>query len=154
MDDGTGRPVYVYQPQQPYQTRTVFHCGPFLPHVHGGGDAYVAGRDEYAEGEFYGWQALHLDHEEGGVSRIGSQYKYVAGDGPSWLDNHQIISGLYRRPRDVGVARYSRGLGGEVAIVIGLMALSQRRGQIDTAFATRLWNNNRWTGHLHPDACK
>lgn len=113
----------------------------------------MANPREYVDGEFECWRALHLDHNEG-VSRIGSANKYVAGDSPSWLDHHQIISGLYRRPANLRGTYHSRGLGGEVAIIIGLMALSQRRGQIDAAFANHLWNNNRWAGQLHPDACR
>ncbi|ORY72107.1 uncharacterized protein BCR38DRAFT_331047, partial [Pseudomassariella vexata] len=140
--DGNTTTTYAVAPQ--YSTRTVYHCGPFLPCVYAPCDASAN------IGAFDRWHALHFHHEHG-VSRAlaNGGNRYIAGKHADWMEKHPIISQLYKNPYP-GIPR-SAGLGGDFAIIIGLMALSQPRGTIDRAFQQRLWHMGTWTG-AHPDS--
>ncbi|KAI1865339.1 uncharacterized protein JN550_008387 [Neoarthrinium moseri] len=142
--DETGNPIHEFQALDPYSTFSVFNCGPFLPCIFGGGDVTVHGDDE-----FYGWRALHFIHE-GGVSQASpnGSHKIVAGRNAGFIDG--LLPRAYRNTNTH--APVSQGLGGHIGIVIALMALSQRRGAIDAAFARSHWHNNRWTGQRDPAA--
>ncbi|RYP06466.1 hypothetical protein DL765_009475 [Monosporascus sp. GIB2] len=129
-------PVTAYRELGEYQTCTLFDCGPFLPCIFANGDATV---NALTDPSFRYW-ALHFSHD-GGVSRAASgPHKVVAGSHPSWLGT--LVHTIYKNHMEN--APQSEGLGGELGLVLGLMALTQRPGYASRAF--RHWNNHRWTG--------
>lgn len=141
-----GNPIPFIRELDTYSTFTVFSCGPFLPFLIGCGDVQVPD-----DPDFVSWHALHFHHQDGisQASPSGGQ-KLVAGQ------NASFIEGLLPRTysNNERHAPPSAGLGGHVALVIGLMALSQERGSIDSAFERQSWNNYQWSGRRDRGACK
>lgn len=135
--DDQGQEQQVFVPIPVHSTRTVFDCGPFLPSL-------VTPVDGSAEDDTL-WHALHFRHDENRVSRANPYAqgaKFVAGRNASWIPS--IVPSHYTYP--YGSAHHSRGLGGDFGVLIGLMALSQARGQINRAFGNGGWQNHRWSG--------
>lgn len=118
------------------------------------------------------WLAMKFEHDNG-VSRISlgdEGRRYAAGWTPSWIPS--IVAHNYTNP-DAHLRLISRGLGGDMATVIGLLALTQEIGHCDEAFylprhsgikhddseqgeyhqAEIVWKNNNWSGARHPNAC-
>ncbi|RYP11863.1 hypothetical protein DL767_011266 [Monosporascus sp. MG133] len=97
------------------------------------------------------WFRRRFEHDWG-VSRIsvGDEAELcVAASNPSWVPT--IVSESYLHP---GIKQASRGLGGDMATLIGLLALTQAPGHCDDAFAPGVWKRNIWRGKRHPDACE
>ncbi|KAH8200153.1 hypothetical protein TruAng_005665 [Truncatella angustata] len=143
--DELGNPMEVFCALEKYSDFSMFNCGPFLPTIYGAGDV------SEDDGCFDGWRALHFSHV-GGISQASPNggYKYVAGQNAGFID--VLLPKAYANADPN--APQSAGLGGQVGLVIGLMALSQRPGTIDAAFQHPKWNMNQWTGHRHDSACK
>ncbi|KAK6075500.1 hypothetical protein SCUP515_05933 [Seiridium cupressi] len=120
--DEAGNALPVFNPLTAYSTFSIFNCGPFLPCVYGIGDV------SEDQGDFDGCRALHF-HHTGGVSQASpnGSCKYVAGRNASFIDG--LISAAYRNVE--AHAPRSTGLGGEVGLIIGCMALSQSPGTVD-----------------------
>ncbi|KAK7752159.1 hypothetical protein SLS62_005903 [Diatrype stigma] len=118
------------------------------------------------------WLPMRFEHDNG-VSRISlgdEGGRCAAAWGPSWIPN--IVPALYTNldahPRSV-----SRGLGGDMAAVIGLLALTQETNHCDEAFyrpqnpdtelggsnpdeyhqAEVVWKEQKWNGTRHSNAC-
>jgi hypothetical protein len=139
-------PITDFQPLEVYSTSTVFACGPFLPFIHGSGDVTVDDSEA-----FDGWHALHFLHD-GAISRASSNgdFKVLAGRDAGFIDS--LLPRAYRNT--MAGAPHSAGLGGEIGLVIGLMALSQQpHGALDNALQ-HCWSGNQWTGHRHANACR
>ncbi|RYP49151.1 hypothetical protein DL768_005085 [Monosporascus sp. mg162] len=97
------------------------------------------------------WFRMRFEHDSG-VSRIsvGDEAELcVAAFNPSWVPT--IVSESYLHP---GIKQASRGLGGDMAILIGLLALTQAPGHCDDAFAPGMWRRNNWMGKRHPNASR
>ncbi|KAH6652537.1 hypothetical protein BKA67DRAFT_646615 [Truncatella angustata] len=117
--DELGNPMEVFCALEKYSDFSMFNCGPFLPTIYGAGDV------SEDDGCFDGWRALHFSHV-GGISQASPNggYKYVAGQNAGFID--VLLPKAYANADPN--APQSAGLGGQVGLVIGLMALSQRPG--------------------------
>jgi hypothetical protein len=158
-----------------YATATVLSCHPLMPVAMVNADATVfntihRGSDRYRQSSAdhqYVWQPLLFFHPEHlrGVSQVmfqsemkpeylgGSPVKYVAGRG-------QLMKSLtpetYRYPGDHPPE--SKGLGGNLAALLGLMALTsapdgEGRNRAESVIP-RKWRGNRWHGEHSPRGCK
>ncbi len=114
---------------------------------------------EFLERDEEPWTAMSFEHDNG-VSRISLDggWRFVAGWGSSWIPT--IVAPQYTNPRPEFV---SRGLGGDMATLIGLLALTQEPCHCDEAFCrpnsgsgercqTAVWRRHRWNGTRHPNA--
>ncbi|KAL2673798.1 hypothetical protein Neosp_012242 [[Neocosmospora] mangrovei] len=127
--DGSGN--YIMDPEtgsyvsaQEYNTFTVFACNPLLPIMLTNTDPLI-----YRSS----WDLLRIFHPLGiqsGLSQVVSlespmaagpgPVRYVAGKSPSWMPG--LIPKTYRNPSSQ--APTSSGLGGELPVILGLMALN------------------------------
>ncbi|KAF4999983.1 hypothetical protein FDECE_11331 [Fusarium decemcellulare] len=121
---------------QEYKTFSVFACNPLLPIM-------VAEKDPLAASNTGSWELLRVFHprtpELAGISQVvtmsspmgegGSPVRYVAGRRPSWIPS--LLPRAYRSP--MSSAPPSRGLGGELPIILGLMALSSEPDKTGSA---------------------
>lgn len=103
---------------------------------------------ETAEDPYHRWYRLTFENAEG-VSRVD-----VAGleiqlprSGPGWAGwAHQLGLDPYRNSNSDASAL--RGLAGDLAIVIALIAFSCRPGQLDQILVRdRAWHHYAWRGH-------
>ncbi|RSL64712.1 hypothetical protein CEP54_004535 [Fusarium duplospermum] len=134
-----------------YKTFSVAACNPLLPIM-------VVDQDPLTDATG-GWELLRIFHPRDnriGLSQVvtlespmgdgGAPVRYVAGRSPSWMPS--LLPRTYRSPsRD---PPESRGLGGELPIILGLMALSPRKDasgneSTNQLFLDRnLWRHNEW----------
>jgi hypothetical protein len=167
-----------WHPADTYDTATILSCHPLMPVAMVNVDAticptsysfdYNAGR----EGNRQVWQPLLFFHPQDerlrGVSQAvfkgsmlpeqagGNPVKYAAGRG------HVLKSLLpltYLWPYDHPPT--TRGLGGELTLLLGLMAFSSPesrsgRNRADSIFPGRhgKWQNHRWLDDQHPRGCE
>ena len=135
--DGNNSPLYGYS------CGALFDCGSFLPCVVSDGvDPTVITN----EAPMY--FALHFAHHGGITRATNGSNKYVAGRSPSWLGT--LVSENYRNQDERSPP--SQGLGGDFWIIIGLMALTQRRRHASDAF--HHWRHNRWNGRRQAGVSK
>ncbi|KAG5913238.1 hypothetical protein E4U53_004941, partial [Claviceps sorghi] len=147
---------------QPYKRASVFSCNPLLPVIVAEDDVLVR-----PDAHFH---ALHFMHARpGAISQASYQFdyppsvplppavtsqgpplKYVAGAAPTWIPG--LVPATYTNPYRTGP---SGGLGGELAILLGLMAFhsarpSERGRTVDEVFLGRvgenwgLWKDYQW----------
>ncbi|KAK3291736.1 uncharacterized protein B0H64DRAFT_407919 [Chaetomium fimeti] len=93
------------------------------------------------------WSHLHFvgGDERRGVSYVNSYASgdpFVAGEAPSWVP--ALVPGVYRNTRP-GVGP-SRGLSGELPIVLALMGFHGRPGRASDVFQSRKWEMGQWLG--------
>ncbi|EEU35562.1 uncharacterized protein NECHADRAFT_52413 [Fusarium vanettenii 77-13-4] len=149
-----------YHMAQQYETFAVFACNPLLPLM-------VTDRDPLVR-ETRNWQLLRIFHSPRarGLSQVvtlesamgygGAPVRYVAGKSPSWMP--ALIPETYQSPNLR--APPSRGLGGELGIVLGLMALTADKSTtsndaVNEMFIERQqWHHNKWRGPKAPRGCK
>ncbi|KAJ4015330.1 hypothetical protein NW752_006788 [Fusarium irregulare] len=136
---------YYYQARE-YKTFGVAACNPLLPIMVTEHDPLVTS---------VSWDLLRIFHPRNhpGMSQVatinspmgqgGGPVLYAAGRSPSW------IPGLVPRTYGTLVSNApSTGLGGELPIILGLMALTAPRdSSIRDVFAghNRIWRHGRWT---------
>lgn len=139
---------------------SVFFCGPFLPCIATRCDAsqglafapsrQVADWDDRMRGSgFQEWGLLHFSGDGNGTSFANSAYvggPCVGGRNASWMP--ALVPDTFANHMKPGLPE-SKGLGGELAIVLALMALHGRPGQPTSVFERNYWNNNRWHGPRH-----
>lgn len=169
--DGNG----TWYPTEEYKTATVLSCHPLMPIAMVDVDATVY-PTTYNDSDGYGaetsrWVPLRFFHPttEGlrGVSQImypygmerdqegGDPVPYVAGKGS--LQN-KLIPSTHHCPLDHPPK--SRGLGGELPVLISLMAFSyqyeQGLNRADSVFPGKhgMWRNNKWLGKNAPLGCQ
>ncbi|RGP81799.1 hypothetical protein FLONG3_103 [Fusarium longipes] len=151
ISDPTGQPYAAVE----YKTFGVAACNPLLPIMVAEHDPLVSPVD---------WDLLRIFHPTNrpGMSQVatfnspmgdgGGPVLYVAGSGPSWMPG--LIPRTYRSSRP-GVPR-SAGLGGELPIILGLMALYAAHDphniSIDDVFLGhhRIWRHGQWTSNEAP----
>jgi hypothetical protein len=100
------------------------------------------------------WSHLHfvgggVERRGGGVSYVNSYASgdpFVAGDAPSWVPG--LVPAVYRNTRP-GVGP-SRGLSGELPIVVALMGFHGRPGRASDVFQSRKWDMGQWLGSSRP----
>lgn len=137
-----------------YKTHTVFACSPHLPVIVTDTDAslgyaamhFPCGCDRAYDEQYSRWRLLHFDRDGGpGLSRINAYASgdtYAAGRDASWIP--ALIPRAYQN-MSVG-AEPSRGLSGELPILIALMAFHGRPGRASDVFFEQKWHMCRWRG--------
>lgn len=147
-------------PAAEYKTFSVAACNPLLPIMVYDQDPLVSPTG--------GWELLRLFHPRGnhtGLSQVvtldspmgegGAPVRYAAGKSPSWMPG--LLPKTYRSP--ISNAPESQGLGGELPIILGLMALSPRRDPSGNDLTNQMflernvWRQNVWHGDT-PKGCE
>lgn len=135
-------------------TYTVFRGWRFRPVVFFAWDGTVEEVDDEGDGPGRMFHNLSFDFRQVGnagaggggvISKVGARRPgvYVPARDPAWLE--RLVPGSLRNPFP-GAPR-SVGLGGDVALVLGLMALSQRPGREEDAFTSGNWRaDGTWHG--------
>ncbi|KAJ4251928.1 hypothetical protein NW762_011228 [Fusarium torreyae] len=143
-------------PAQEYKTFGVAACNPLLPIM-------VIDQDPLVS-QTAGWELLRIFHPPNlsGLSQVvtndspmgvgGAPVLHAAGRSPSWMPS--LLPETYRMPRRS--APRSEGLGGELPIVLGLMALSAphdlNNASVDRVFLghDRAWRHGVWNNRDAP----
>ncbi|KAL7811696.1 hypothetical protein V8C44DRAFT_92872 [Trichoderma aethiopicum] len=147
-DDGN------FQCAEMYKESAVFSCNPLLPIAVLVGDplsdsslARVPLLFQHPESQKGVSHAVHPDSK----AREGRRMcKFVAGTSPSWMPS--LVPKTYRNPYDL---EPSRGLSGELPIILGLMAFSEAKVE-GGDIARRIfleesrWRNGKWHHSLAP----
>ncbi|KAF4446228.1 hypothetical protein F53441_10113 [Fusarium austroafricanum] len=142
-----------------YKTFGVAACNPLLPIMVVDHDPLVTRGN---------WELLRVFHpptvpglsqvatESSNMGQGGGPLLYVAGRSPSWIPG--LLPTTYKSPPRHGISR-SSGLGGELPIILGLMALSASPDQnemsnssIDNVFLghNRIFKHGAWTSSDAP----
>ncbi|EEU41392.1 uncharacterized protein NECHADRAFT_46253, partial [Fusarium vanettenii 77-13-4] len=155
LDPATGYCVCA----EGYKTFAVAACNPLLPIM-------VADQDPLVYST--SWELLRIFHPphsrgrsqvvtlESNMGPGGAPVRYVAGRSPSWMPG--LLPRTYRSP--TAHPPESAGLGGELPIVLGLMALCAEKGPnsneaINQLFLDRrTWRRNEWRGGDTPRGCE
>lgn len=148
-----------------YAVHSIVSCSesPCLPFLVTEGDPTLSNSCTHLSGchcqapsgdnELIHWRLLHFDHMDG-VSRANAGYyghPYVAGQKPSWMP--ALVPKVFENPKGSQVP--SRGLSGDVSIVIGLMAFHSPPGNPNRVFEDQCWWQNTWIGpRSRPAYCK
>ncbi|KAI0007351.1 hypothetical protein F4779DRAFT_515789 [Xylariaceae sp. FL0662B] len=138
--DDTGNLYWDFVSLEEYRTSTVFDCGPFLPWVYVDVDVTTIENLDANDAPYNRFWAVHFSHSDHVSQATHTGYKYAAGRHAKWIPSlvHENYKNLKNAPD-------SRGLGGELGLVLGLMALTEPQGRTNDAFYSH-WNNNEWTG--------
>lgn len=161
-------------PCETYKTATVFSCHPLLPVAMVDVDASVEqtfNKHDVDEDDAPVWEPLQFFHprnEMKGVSQAifsrtlsevhygGRPVKYLCGKGPV---SKYLVPPTYAYPNRHPPV--SRGLGGEITILLGLMAFSaagdDKGNRADKVFLGRphgRWYKGRWEHDGYPEGCK
>ena len=164
---GLCQPGYCFslaqqQPVTCYSDLGVFSCGPHLPIVLMRGDpmTIVDGKEAMHALRFFHPPAgselrgvSQATWADGNMPPGGFPVRYVAGRDPSWIPS--LVPKTFRNPA-AGVS--SRGLGGELPVVLGLMAFSEAGGRADEVFLGRnghrgRWRDRVWMNSHEPQRC-
>ncbi|KAI1404958.1 hypothetical protein F4819DRAFT_446070 [Hypoxylon fuscum] len=125
-----------------YKTTSVFSRGPTLSPL--SVELDVTTRDlETSHLPKTKLQSLSFRSDDCQVSRIarGGKNKRAVGKDASWIGT--LVPSMYENLDED--AQHSKGLGGDLGVIIGLMALAEPPGHIDDAFLHH-WDDYRWTG--------
>ncbi|KAH7145892.1 hypothetical protein B0J13DRAFT_330544 [Dactylonectria estremocensis] len=142
-----------------YKTHAVFACNSHLP-------VMVCPHDPLVFDTRSNWQLLQLFHprERRGVSQVATEdsrmepgpglVRHAAGSRPSWIPS--LLPFTYAST--IQDPPSSRGLGGELPIILGLMALSAEPDETGTNNNTngvflgyhRRWHWQQWTPNDQP----
>lgn len=151
-----------------YKEQTVFSCNPFLPIVVANGDTSLPTDDPGDDRGGPDWNLLHFRHDmdaHPGVSLATcsrSNRLRVAGRDPSWIP-HLVPQG-FANPHS---HQSSQGLGGDLPLLLALMAFSEPRHLHDSPEVDQEirmsrtfygsgahWRDNYWTWNSPPQGCK
>ncbi|KAK3954762.1 hypothetical protein QBC32DRAFT_74130 [Pseudoneurospora amorphoporcata] len=137
-----------------YRAHSIFACSPCLPFIVADGDislynSYMRHVGEnsappYVEDSARCWHMLHFDHNNGISQANGESYgrPWVAGRNPSWVPS--LVPKVFKNHTEPQTL--SRGLSGEISIVIGLMAFHSPLRRPGWVFEQRWWEQNSWQG--------
>ena len=164
----SGSPDGEFSYPTPYKAKSIFACSAHLPIVIADSDASLGltymrkncpcgdcdGQYDY-EGSLYSpWWTLFFSDGDGAVSKIspwGSPF--VAGNNPSWIPS--LVPKQYNNNQARAHSAQRLGLGGDLPVVIGLMAFHGRVGRASEIFRERWWSACRWNGNSSaPSNCK
>lgn len=177
-ETGVGAIYYYGEPQTdpyqavPYNQATICCCHPLLPFAVVNADATVCDTQVMADGDGINeltWEPLRFFFPLGtdgiitGVSQAvftcslgpdspgGATRTHVAGRNPSWL--RSLVPPSYENHSPV--APTSKGLGGDLAILLGLMAFTAPGGQGVSRASTvsQRWRNRKWHSDRAPPSC-
>lgn len=140
-----------------YKSQSIFSCSPLLPVIIRDGDASLGGSwarrfcpcDQHNTDGFE-WNSLHFDHV-GGLSLVNHKsggYPFVAGSNPQWMPS--LVPKAFRNTRPDSYIPPSIGLGGELPVVLALMAFHSDPDHNVTEGILAGWQNNRWTRDTSP----
>jgi hypothetical protein len=136
----------------PYKTETIFSCSAHLPIITLQSDASLGSslpsgaQYENSEDDIYKWTMLHFASSEG-ISLANSRRQgctCIAGKNASWIPSlvPRVFENTYRHE-----TQRSRGLGGDLPVVIGLMAFhASRTGNASAVFERGWWQRGQWRG--------
>ncbi|KAK4443809.1 hypothetical protein QBC34DRAFT_476384 [Podospora aff. communis PSN243] len=155
VDPTTG---FIVAPE-PYRTETIFSCSAHLPLITLQSDASLGSYHRsncrnncdavYQDGDVLPWNMLHFTHPQHlpGVSMANSGQTgstYVAGKNARWMP--ALVPKVFENT-ERHLQQQSRGLGGDLPVVIGLMAFhASRTGNASAVFEKGWWQNGRWRG--------
>ena len=141
-----------------YRAQTVFACSPLLPMIVTDGDAslgYTFPRRICSCNHMYDnekcstWSHLHFggsdDNARREISYVNSYASgdpFVAGKDPTWVPS--LVPSVYRNTKPS--AGPSRGLSGELPIILALMGFHGKPGRASDIFRDRKWNLGQWVG--------
>ncbi|TFB04248.1 hypothetical protein CCMA1212_004107 [Trichoderma ghanense] len=130
----------------------VFSCNPLLPIAIFVGDPLSARSLARVPLLFHHPEAQpgvsHAVHTDSPAGQGGGMRKFVAGASPSWMPS--LVPKTYRNPYDPVP---SRGLSGELPIILGLMAFSEATSEGDEAARRIFLEEGRWrNGEWHHSA--
>ncbi|KAH9215887.1 hypothetical protein DL95DRAFT_435416 [Leptodontidium sp. 2 PMI_412] len=131
---------------QLYCTRTVFWCDPWAQFMVATGDS-SSRHMQHSEEPHNRWWPLTFEHDRA-MSRVveSGPSQYLAGSGAAWIADLGLLSHVPRR------APAATGLSGNLAILMGIIALSCPAEYFDTVLTTdRPLRRNRWRGHNRGD---
>ena len=158
-----------------YRTATVFSCHPLMPFAMVQEDAMFTDtvtRDAGYDMSSKTWQPLLFYFPRGDNNRVsgvsqamseceltaeypgGGLVPYVAGSNPSWMPS--LVPKTYKSATG---SQPSRGLGGELTILLALMTFSARRSpgrsRAEGVFLepNAKWKRNRWHHNRDPEGC-
>ncbi|KAK0638599.1 hypothetical protein B0T16DRAFT_462363 [Cercophora newfieldiana] len=162
---------YTWVPE-PYKTESVFACSAHLPIITLNGDASLGSLlstncrdgcdrqslnpDDDDDQERYTWRMPHFTDRDNGVSVINSTrtgVPFVSGKNPSWIPSlvPKVFENTYRHEN-----RRSKGLAGDLPVIIGLMSFHSSRPKhgpdgstlrgANEVFMSQMWHRNRWEG--------
>ncbi|PTB78694.1 hypothetical protein M440DRAFT_267934 [Trichoderma longibrachiatum ATCC 18648] len=144
-DDGN------FQCADMYKESAVFSCNPFLPIAILVGDPLFD--SSLARGPLLFQHpesqkgVSHAVHPDSCAGRGGAMCKFVAGASPSWMPS--LVPKTYRHPHRPHTPPPSRGLSGELPIILGLMAFSEASSEGEEAarrifLEERRWRHGKW----------
>ncbi|KAF7550358.1 hypothetical protein G7Z17_g5765 [Cylindrodendrum hubeiense] len=148
-----------WYPVEKYKTYAVFACNSHLPIM-------ITPHDPLHVDTNSCWQLLQLFHPRGlrGISQVAGEdsemgegpglVRHAAGARPSWIPS--LLPSTYKSTMDNPPT--SRGLGGELPVILGLMALSAEPDPTETNMNTnhvflghqRRWRRQQWTHSERP----
>lgn len=157
-----------------YKTQTVFACSPLLPVIVAEGDAslgYTAlrqmcqcGGNGNGNGSLYRgvveddddndaytrWSQLHFERREGVsfVNAISCGATFVAGRDAAWIPS--LVPAAYQN--NSPSAEPSRGLAGDLPIILALMGFHGQPGRASDVFFDQKWLRGRWRGSSRASA--
>ena len=180
--DAPGGAIYYinqegsFSPAETYKTSTVSSCHPLMPFAMVQTDAMIARTctsDMGFSPDENTWQPLMFFFPLSGNGSLsgrsqamfrsnltpshvgGSLTTYVAGQQPSWIPN--LVPRTYQNPLSVTP---SRGLGGDLSILLGIMAYTaprvEGRTRAEGVFCgpSGRWRNRQWHHNHSPAGCK
>ena len=141
-----------------YKTQTVFACSALLPIIVTDRDASLgltfmrrlcpSGCDTRYDETYSTWSQLHFqagERDREGVSyanAYSSGGPFAAGQDASWISS--LVPAVHRNTKPS--AGSSRGLAGELPIIIALMGFHGRPSRASDVFLNHSWHMNRWCG--------
>lgn len=148
-----------YREVPEYKRAAVFACNPLLPIM-------VCPMDPMVNDTTSQWELLNVFHPRHlpGVTQVAFEdspldpgpglARYAAGSDAAWMPT--LLPETYKWPLE---GRPSRGLGGELSIILGLMALSEAPGNTNNVFLgvnghRGMWHRNTWAHRRHPRGCE
>ncbi|KAI1323671.1 hypothetical protein F5Y16DRAFT_332846 [Xylariaceae sp. FL0255] len=148
--NGTRAEGYIssryYGQCEQYKTFAVFNCWRPLPCVYAQADPMVTPLGNLGAGEH--WSLMGFEDDDGtGLTRIAADrgVQVVAGRNPSWLPG--LIPNTFE---NLITGTPSNGLGGELAVIIGRVALQYGQNDTDTPFRGGKWKYGVWQSPHNP----
>lgn len=137
-----------------YRSATTFYCNPWSQFSTFDGDPSIFENIEVAPFPRNRWYPLAFHHEEG-LSRVDfvgeGQSLAAPSRGAGWVNQLGLLSYEGQDPEAPGL----QGLGGNLALLIALVAFSCRSGDLNTVLlGDRAWRHYNWRGHHRPHGRK
>lgn len=137
----------------PYRSSTVFACSALLPVIVADGDASLGHTflrrlcpcDSRYSDLHSAWSPLHFGSHSNGISLVYSGAigdPWVAVRDASWIP--ALVPSAYKNTNPT--APRSRGLSGELPVLLALMGFHGRPGQASQVFLDQKWHNHEWDG--------